>query len=351
MDTINFGLIGAGQIAYSATDAINRHSQAKVTAATDLHPGRLAQLCTEREIARSHPTVEALLADDAVDAVYIAVPNKFHAPLALQALQAGKHVILEKPFAMNLAEAEAVVAAARSSGKIFTLGMNQRFSEPHQKIRALVEAGALGDIYHAKAFWLRRSGIPSLGTWFGKKDLAGGGCLNDIGVHFLDLCLYTIGNFKPVSVSGATYTRFGNRGLGGGSWGISDKTETTFDVDDFATALIRFDNGLTVNLDASWACHQEENSRTGVLLYGDDAGADVSTAKLFRNDPLRADYDVIDNVKASPRYAHCCRFANFINSILGTEEPCVTHEQAIAIQKILDAIQESSRTGKEVILA
>lgn len=350
MAKVKYGLIGAGQIAYSAADEIIKHADASVIAASDLSAPRLEKLCQDKEIPHAHSTAEALLADADVDAVYIAVPNKFHAPLAIQALEAGKHVILEKPFAMNAGEAADVVAASKKAGKLFTVGMNQRFSKNHQKIKALVDSGKLGEIYHAKAFWNRRSGIPSLGTWFGNKALAGGGCLNDIGVHYLDLCLFTLGAFDPVSVSGATYTKFGNRGLGGGSWGISDKTETVFDVEDFATALIRFKNGLSVCLDATWACHQEESNRQGVLLYGTEAGADVATAKIFKQDPIREGYSVVDDVRVDIKYPACSRFANFTDAILERDELCVKPEEALAVQKILDAIQESSRTGKEVIL-
>ncbi|MEO0796409.1 MAG: Gfo/Idh/MocA family oxidoreductase [Verrucomicrobiota bacterium] len=351
MENVRFGLVGAGSIAGYAAKEINQFEHSEVIAATDLNETRLKALCAEHTIPNAHSDAASLFADPKVDAVYIAVPNKFHAPLAIQALEAGKHVILEKPFALNAAEAAGVIAVARQSGKVFTVGMNQRFDANHQKITRFSRRGELGEIYHAKAFWTRRSGIPGLGTWFGNRDLAGGGCLNDIGVHFLDLCLYAIDRFDPVSVYGATYTKFGNRGLGAGTWGISDKTESVFDVEDFASALIRFADGSTVALDASWAGHQQSEEAMGVVLYGTEAGADVSAGKIFRNDPLREDYDIIENVNSDIRYKHCSRFANFTNAILGKEELCATHEQALAVQRILDAIQESSRTGHEVILS
>ena len=127
-DQIGIGLVGAGQIAYSTADAINRHANARVVAATDTHPGRLAALCESKSIEHACPSFEALLENKAVDGIYIAVPNKFHASLAIQALEAGKHVLLEKPFAMNHAEAQQVIDTAVKSGKVFTVGMNQRFS-------------------------------------------------------------------------------------------------------------------------------------------------------------------------------------------------------------------------------
>ncbi len=352
MSNIRFGLIGAGAISHFAAKAIQSHPDAVIVAAHDPHAARLEDLCSKFGIARSHAMVEDLLGDDEVDAVYIAVPNKFHAPLALQALAADKHVILDKPFAMNLAEAQTVAHTAAASRRLFMLGMNQRFREPSQKIKTIVKQGMLGEIYHAKAYWFRRAGIPAMGTWFSSKAMAGGGALLDIGVHLLDLCLYTIDNFDPVSVTGATYTKFGNRGLHAGTWGKSDPDSTIkFDVDDFASALIKFSNGATVTLDVSWACHAAEPGRMNVDLYGTDAGASIFPPKLYRPNAATHEYEVTDVVDAPPTYPHCERFHNFINAILGREEPCCTIEQALTVQQILDAIYESCRTGSEVKLA
>ena len=350
MTPLRFGLIGAGQIAHVSAKDILEHEDAALVAAHDLNAPRLAKLCETFDIPSACDSVDALLANDQVDAVYIATPNKFHAPLAIQALNAGKHVILDKPFAMNLDEANAVAAAAKASSKLFTLGMNMRFREDSQKIKSLVDAGALGDLYHAKAYWMRRQGIPKIGTWFGNKELAGGGCLLDIGVHMLDLCLYTLNNFDPVSVSGATYTQFGQRGMGEGQWGQSDREGLAFDVDDFATALIKFRNGATVSLDVSWACYAQEASRNDVQLYGNQGGATLFPAKLFRTDPLRTDCDVIDNIKADIPMKHASRFHNFINAILEKEPLCCTLDQALTIQRILDAIYASAASGREVVI-
>lgn len=239
LSNVRFGFIGAGQIAHYAADAVLRHPHAKLVAIQDPHLERRTVLQKKHSLEFAHEAVEELLANKSVDAVYIAVPNKFHVPLTIQALRAGKHVILEKPFAMNAVEAAEAVAVAEKAGLVLNVGMNQRFSADSQKIKQLVDQGLLGEIYHAKAWWKRRAGIPKLGTWFGNKEIAGGGSLYDIGVHMLDLCLYTINNFKPVSVVGASYTKFGNQGLGEGGWGLSDRAGIAFDVDDFASAFIR----------------------------------------------------------------------------------------------------------------
>jgi len=352
LSDVRFGFIGAGQIAYYAAESVLRHPHAKLVAIQDLHLERLKTLQKKHSLEFAHETVEDLLANKSVDAVYIAVPNKFHIPLTIQALEAGKHVILEKPFAMNAQEAEKAIAVAEKAGLVLTVGMNQRFTSDSQKIKQLVEQGVLGEIYHAKAHWMRRTGIPKLGTWFGNKEVAGGGSLYDIGVHMLDLCLYTINNFEPVSVVGATYTKFGNRGLGEGGWGLSDRSETAFDVDDFSSAFIRFANGATVTLDTSWACHQATNNSENVQVFGTEAGATLRPARLFRGSAgLPATYEIVDELKVALKMPHQERFHNFVNHLRGEEELCCTTHQALVIQKILDAIAESNRTGKEVRLA
>lgn len=350
LSSLNFGFIGAGQIAHHSAASIKNHPKAALVAAQDTSAERLQELCSAHGNLKSYATADELFADPGVDAVYIATPNKFHVPLAVKALEAGKHVILEKPFAMNYAEAAQAAEVSRRTGKVLTLGMNQRFQNAPQTIRSLVQAGLLGEIYHAKAYWFRRKGIPKLGTWFGSRELAGGGCLYDIGVHYLDLCLYLMDNFQPVSVMGATYTKFGHLGLGEGGWGKSDRSDIGFDVEDFATGLIRFANGATVSLDVSWACHAEDDNRNDVHLYGTEAGAHANSGKVLRRDPQTGEYLIVQNLRSQVKYPHNDRFHNFINHILDGEELCVPLEQALTVQRILDGIAESSVTGREVRL-
>lgn len=347
---IPFGLVGAGQIAWSSAASINAHPHGTVLGAFDLNTERLQKLCEENHIPRRYATAEDLYADPDIEAVYIAVPNKFHAPLSIQALEAGKHVILEKPFAFTHAEAQSVVETAERCGKVFTVGMNQRFNADSLKVRHLVEQGVLGEIYHAKAYWYRRNGIPKLGTWFGKREIAGGGCLYDIGVHMLDLCLFAMDNFEPVSVSGVTYTKFGNRGLGEGGWGHSERQFEEFDVEDFASALIRFANGASVSLDVTWARHAAEGNDNDVELFGTEAGASCYPARLFRYGQKPGEYEVVDHPQAELPYT-ADRFHNFINHLRGEEALCVTTRQALVVQRILDAVEESARTGREVRLS
>jgi predicted dehydrogenase len=348
---LRFGVLGAGQISRVACQEINRHSSARVVAASDPSPERLTELSASLGGLRTFSDNEALLADPELDAVFIATPNAFHAPLALRALAAGKHVLVEKPFATNAVEAAAVVEQAKQSGKLLSVGMNQRFRADSQRVRALVQNGTLGHVYHAKAFWFRRAGIPKLGTWFGKKSLAGGGALYDIGVHLLDLALFVMDRFEPISVSGQTYSTFGPRGIGEGGWGLSERSHADFDVDDGATALLRFHDGATLTLDVSWAIHQKEPDRMNVTVHGSEAGAGCYPGEIYRFGSEPGSYETATLAATPLAYPHGNRFHNFIGAVLGSESLCVSPEQALAVQRILDAIYESSRLGHEVMLS
>ena len=347
---IRFGFIGAGAIAHWSASKLTEHPSGRLVAVQDLNRERREELCAAFPGAKPVADAAEIFSDPEIDAVYIAVPNKFHVPLAIAALEAGKHVLLEKPFAMSAGEAMQAVEVAERTGRVLTLGMNQRFASASQRFRTLAVDGAFGEIYHAKAYWLRRSGIPKLGTWFGSKDLAGGGCLYDIGVHVLDLCLYVMDNFEPVSAFGSTYGKFGHRGLGEGSWGKSEKSDVAFEVEDFASGQIRMANGATVSLDVSWARFAEEPDRVDVELYGTEAGGKVYADKIFRRDDTFGNYYTLENPQAANAHAHGDRFHNLINHLHGTEPLCVTMAQALTVQRILDALAESSRTGTSINL-
>jgi len=348
MKKLNIGMIGAGQIATNHCRNVNRHPRAEMVAVADPSEKRARALQKEFGMAGRYKDGEELLEDKEIDAVCIATPNVFHAPLAKAALQAGKHVMLDKPFAMNAKEAKEVVTLAKKKRRILTLGMNWRFMPDPQTMKALVARGELGEIYHARTAIFRRSGIPSFGTWFSQKKLSGGGALLDIGVHFLDVCLYIMGNFDAVAVSGATYRKFGHRGLGEGGWGMSDKGKHVFDVDDFATALIKFKNGATVNLDVSWAIHMPEAGKANIEIFGDKAGLQLSPLRLCRYGKKKGEYEVVEPQNVKPVVPYDDRFINWLDAILKKTKPICTLDEALMVQKLLDAIYKSSETGKEV---
>ncbi len=350
MESIRLGLIGAGQIAAFTAREFRRHQDCSIVAIADASEARARELAASTGAEATYSDAADLLAREDIDAVYIAVPNALHEPMALSALEAGKHVLLDKPFALSVMAAAAVIAKAETADRLLMLGMNQRFERNVQRGKALAAAGRFGEIYHVKAYWRRRSGIPRLGSWFTNKAMAGGGALLDIGVHVLDVALHLIDEFQPISVAGATFTRFGNRGLGEGGWGRSERKHETFDVDDFATAMIRLASGTVINLEAAWALHQPMASDHDVIVYGEDAAMAVYGNELYESGP-DGDYRRVQN-PPSPAiaYGHCSRAEHFINVLLGRETPIIDAHQALTVQRIIDAIYESAETNREVSL-
>lgn len=345
---LNVAVIGAGAIGINHLQGFAKHPRVRIAGLAESHPERLAEAGRQFAIPALYTDYRELLANPEIDVVSIALPNFLHASVAIESLQAGKHVMLDKPMATQASEAEAILAAAAASGKVFMVGQNQRFSPPAQTVKALVTRGDLGEVYHAKAVWLRRSGIPRIGSWFTQKQFAGGGATYDIGVHSLDLALHLIGDFDAVAVSGQTYAKFGPRGLGGGSWGRSEvDTTKPFDVDDFAIALIKLRSGRSVSLEASWARHQEVGDVNGVHVFGTEATASTNPLQLMHN--TERGY-VIEQLQPFPTPVNPERMVHFIDCVLGGTTPYVVPTESLAVQRILDALYESSATGFEVRL-
>jgi len=348
MKSLKIGVIGAGAIAPNHCSGIKKHPEAELVAIADVHEGRATLLQEQFAIPKRYASPDELIADADLDAVSIGLPTFLHAKTAIAAIEAGKHVLLDKPFAMNAEEAESVVEAAKKAGVVFTVGMNQRFTGEAQTARSIIDRGDLGEIYHAEASWCRRVGAPRFGTWFGDKSRSGGGTLLDIGVHVLDLCLHLIGEFAPVSVSGSVYTKFGNRGLGEGGWGKSDRGEQIFDVDDFASAFIKLASGTSVILKTSWARHQTDANRHALELFGTEAGLSVFPPQICRYGTEPGDYEVVDVKALPPRYPASDRMCNWIDAILGADELACKPEESLTVQRIIDAVYRSSATGSEV---
>ena len=347
--TIRVGIIGAGAIAGDHCRNVSSYEGAEAVAIADLSAARRREVKKTWGMAKAYASWEELVADPEIDAVTIGLPNALHAPSTLAALNAGKHVLLDKPFALNYAEAKRCADAARRKRRVLMLGMNQRYSRESQTLQTIVERGDLGEIYHTKAYWYRRCGSPKFGTWFVNKKLSGGGCLLDIGVHILDLGMFVSGSWDPVAVSGQVYTKFGHRGHGEGGWGKSERNKKiVFDVDDFATALIKCRNGATIELNVSWVLHQEHANRHNVELCGTEGGATLFPMKMFRYGKRKGEYEVVEPQNVKVADMRKSRQHDWLDAITRKGKPICTLEQALMVQKILDAIYKSSETGREV---
>lgn len=349
--TIRTGIIGAGAIGNVHLGTLARVEGIEAAAVTDAYLPLAQQRAEEHGIATVHESPEALLADESIDAVIVCVPNRFHADLAVQALERGKHVLLEKPMAIHSKEARRIVDAAGKSGKVLMMSHQMRWKGISRAVKAMIDNGEVGQIYNAKTGWLRKKGIPGWGSWFTRMDESGGGPLIDIGVHMLDLTLYLMGSPKPVSVFGSTYAEFGPKREGIGNWGTPN-WDGYYDVEDLASALIKLDNGATLSLEVSWAAHAAGlpedpfvhlmGTRGGAAIVG-EKGTYVThrSNEVVQEDiaPLEGDEDRVLMIR------------HFTECIREGKTPITSGLSGYTINRILDAIYESSRTGSEVKLS
>jgi len=312
----------------------------------DVDRKRLKAAGEQLGVKKLYTKAEDLAADKKVDVASVALPNFLHAPVSIQMLEAGKHVMCEKPMAMNVAEAEAMEQAAKKSGKLFMMHFNTRFSPAAMYLKKIVKSGVLGDIYYVKTGWLRRAGIPGAGGWFTIKSKSGGGPLIDLGVHRIDLALWMLGHPKPVSVTGAAYTKFGHK--------LPGKAGKVYDVEDLACGFVRFENGLSMQVEASWATFCERREEMATTLYGDKGGAEHSNmgdgydwgVKLFRTEKGSQKAETVKTFPAPKENAQ----SHFIDCILKGRQPMATARHGVLVMKILDGLYESAGTGREVRL-
>jgi predicted dehydrogenase len=346
-ERVRIGVIGLGMGRNHAVQ-YRQCPEAELVALCDINAARREQVNSEVGPCRLYEHPEELLADEQVDAVSVALPNVLHHPVTMAALRAGKHVLCEKPLAMNACEAEEMVVTARAGGRTLMVHFNVRFHATSMAVRRAVEEGRLGHIYYARTVWHRQRGIPGMGGWFTRKELSGGGALIDIGVHRLDLALWLMGYPRAVSVTGVAYNYLGTR--------MAEQSGQRFDVDDLAAAFIRFENGAALTLETSWASNSEKREDQWTQLFGTDGGATVRNwdegyqfeARLFlahgaAGEGVRVEHPVLPEHPESAQ-AHFCR------CLLRGEEPLATGEQGLEVMRILDAIYASAASGKEVTL-
>lgn len=343
MDKVRIGVIGSGGIAQGAhLPGYKACPEVEIVAVADVFE-KTAQAAAEKfNVPNIYTDYEKMLKTEELDAVSVCTPNFMHKDAAVAALKAGKHVLVEKPMAMNAKECDAMLKAAKESGKKLQVGFNNRFSGGAQALKRFVESGDMGNIYYARAQALRRRGIPGWGV-FTQKDKQGGGPLIDIGVHILDLTLWLMGHPKPVAVSGTYRQDFGKRKDILGLMGQWD-TEN-FTVEDFAVGFVRFENGATLVLESSFVANIESDVFNTQLL-GTEGGCTSSPVKMF----FEKNKTLIDATPVSlPNVAtHTAEIRHFVDAILNDTPVYVPGEQGAMVTRIIDGIYKSSESGKEV---
>lgn len=346
-------VIGAGSIAkYSHVPGFQRLPNCEVVALCDVNEARARALAAEMGVLGVYGDAGRMLAELKPDIVVVATPNAFHKPMSIAAMQAGAHVLCEKPLALKYTDAQEMYAEAAMQKRILTVGTHLRFTAPMQAVKAHVDAGFFGKIYAARTVWQRRNGIPGYGSWFTNHDLAGGGSLLDIGIHALDRALYLMGYPEPVTVSGASFAEFGPRAMGLGGWGsdiLKPAPGARYDVDDFSWAMVRFANGAVLHLQVAWASNFPEVLTTE--LFGTAGGAQISGWEGMEMFTMLNGQEVsIRNQPPGDRGSSYFKLIeNFVRRIEGDESADIpTPSQALVDVRIIDAVMRSAAEGREV---
>ncbi|MDK1032418.1 MAG: Gfo/Idh/MocA family oxidoreductase, partial [Planctomycetia bacterium] len=307
---------------------------ARVVALCDADPKRLKEVSEKTGIKRCYARAARIIRDPEVDAVSVCVPNALHAPIAVAALKAGKHVLCEKPLAATVRQGEAILRAADASSRIAMVAMKMRYTPEAHYIRGMLDSGGLGEAYYGYSHYLRPvGGIPGWGGWFTTKKISGGGALIDNGVHLLDVNWYLMGCPKPVSVFGKTYAKFGPQAGGKG----------TFDVEDFGCGLIRFQNGATIYLDNAWTVAAKETI-FNLAVFGTKGGATMwpfSVTKVLKGGTKSSVPDL-----SKKKYFD--QFDHFLTCIRTGREPISAVRQGLAMLKMLSANYKADKTGRLV---
>ena len=340
---VGVGVIGVG-IGRAHLRGYAQSPDARILAVCDIDHQRARAAAAESSAEHVFTDHREMLKLDKLDAVSVCLPNYLHAVVSIDCLRAGKHVLCEKPLAMDAREGKRMVQAAQESGKLLMIALNNRFRGDTGVLKRFIEAGELGRIYFAKTGWLRRSGIPR--GWFGVKEMSGGGPLIDLGVHMLDLAWDLRGKPRPVRAAGVTYSEVGPQERGQGGYGVG-RGGGKFDVEDLAVALVRFEAGEAIQLEVSWASHIEHD-RTFLDLYGTEGGASLEPQFRIFTDKHGVHVDL---AAGSPKVSgHEMEVIHFVDCIRGRAQPIAPGADGLLVQRMLDAIYRSAATGKEVAI-
>lgn len=355
-EKIKAAVIGLG-VGLAHGKGYNANPDAELIAVCDIDPVRLQERGDALGIPREMQFTDYndLLALPELDVVSVALPNYLHAPVTIAAFEAGKNVLCEKPLASSKAEAASMVAASKSCGRTLMVCFNYRFRDDARWLLGMRDAGRMGEIYYARAGWMRNAGIPGFGGWFTDKARSGGGPLIDLGVHILDLTLWLMGYPNPVSVSGSTFAKFGPQGKKAfGGW---KQEQGGFTVEDLAAGFVRFDNGAALQIETSWASHTIPGRDDYFInLFGSQGGAELYVANYTDRDTLsfyteEAGQPVLVKpaiVNRAP--GHELAVAHIVSCVKNNVPVESTGEQGHALMKIIDGLYESAQTGREVVL-
>lgn len=345
MEKLRVGIIGCGMITkVRHAPEYTENGNCEIVAFYDKDEKRAEAMVREYG-GTCCKSVDELLAMD-LDAVSVCVANVMHAEITIKALNAGKHVLCEKPMAVTLEQCEAMVEAAERNGKKLMIGHNQRFARAHQEARRLIQSGAIGKVlsfetkfgHGGPEHWTQTKN-----TWFFDKKLAAFGALADLGIHKTDLMHYLIG--EPITSVRAILTTLDKRMPDG----------SLISVDDNAFCLYQMDSGATGIMHVSWTFYG--NEKNSAVIYGTEGvircfDDDVSSLILERKDEVVVRYEMEPIIKNTDQTmgnrSNTGVINEFVASILEDREPLCSGKESLKAMRVVFAAAESAQTGETV---
>jgi predicted dehydrogenase len=350
------GIIGLG-VGQSHARGYLGSSDAELVAVCDSNEVRLNEWAAKWNVQRRYTDYSQMLAEAELDVVSVCLPNALHPSASIAALNAGIHVVCEKPMSSSVAEAQEMIDAARRNNRYLMIAYNYRYRPDTQWMRRVIQSGKLGTIYHINVSWRRETGIPGWG-WFGSKQMSGGGALIDLGVHVLDLALWSMGFPKARTVSGDTRAFFGPKAMK--TWGRvpGQGIDGGFDVEDGGIGFIRFDNGANMVLNITWAEHvQPQEDAIRVEIQGTE-GTIILHIRNYKNDDTLRFYTeiegepvtIIPGIRFGSPQGHEGLIRDIMDSLRREATPSTDGIQGLASVAILEALYQSAAAGREVVM-
>ncbi|RXZ81187.1 gfo/Idh/MocA family oxidoreductase [Paenibacillaceae bacterium] len=356
MTQVKVGIIGCGGIATGKhMPSLAKVKEAQMVAFCDIVRDRAEDAKNKYGNNESavYENYHDLLQDPSIEVVHVCTPNDSHAEIAIAALEAGKHVMCEKPMAKTAADARKMLEVAKRTGKKLSIGYQNRFRADSRYLKQACQSGELGEVYYAKAHAIRRRAVPTWGVFL-DEEKQGGGPLIDIGTHALDLALWMMDNYKPKAVLGRTYHKLSQNENAANAWGPWDPAK--FTVEDSAFAMITMENGASIVLESSWALNSLDIDEAKVSLSGTKAGADMKDGLRFNGEhnsrlyvnKVELNSGGVAFYEGSSEDPAELEARAWIDSVINDTDLVVTAEQALVVSEILEAIYESARTGQAV---
>ena len=355
-EKIKIGIIGCGGIATKKhMPALKKLNDCEMVAFCDIIPERAEESAKKfgTPDAKCYTDYKELLKDEEISVVHVCTPNRSHSFITVDALDAGKHVMCEKPMAINSEEAKKMLDAYKRSGKKLSIGYQGRFRDDSLYMKKEADDGTFGEIYYAKATAIRRRAVPTWGVFLNEYE-QGGGPLIDIGTHALDLTLWMMNNYKPKYCLGTVYHKLNNDKDQANKWGNWDPEK--FTVEDSAFGFVVMENGATIVLESAWALNSLDVREAVTTLCGTLAGADmpnggvrINGVRNGRQYVLEPDFSsggaVAFEGGAGKESSAEREARTWINAVKTNTDPVTLPEQAYCVTQILEGIYESAKTG------